>query len=269
MLTNLGQEGEGQRLMDLARLMPLADSQNRYQKLAGPLNSHGLVDAASTQWKLIVQHGNWTEEDVLGAVRDLGNKAEKDDLLAAAHYWEQMLLACLQAKFGFTQPEGYIHIPHLVQKTRVKALLSAGKVDEAIPMIKLAHRICPGDGGLIETVVPELEKSGHPELADQLFDQTHQIMTESCQLFAYSGRVRNDLAWMSARCNRRLDEALALARRAVELSPKTASYIDTLGEVHFRLGQVTVAIECAERCLEIEPDNAGYQKQLDRFRASQ
>jgi tetratricopeptide (TPR) repeat protein len=269
MLTNAGQENEGRRLMDLARLMPLADSKNRYQRLAEPLKSHRLMDDAVAQWTVIVQQGDWSEEDVLSAVRDLGNIAEEHDLLAAADYWEKMLLACLQVKFGFTQTEGYIHIPHLIQKTRAKALLTAGQVDAAIPIIQLAHSICPGDGEFIETVVPELEKSGRPELADQLFDRTYKIMAESCQLFTYSARARNDLAWMSARCNRRLDEALQFARRAIELSPKTASYIDTLGEVHFRRGEVAEAIECGERCLEIEPDNEGYQKQLDRFRASQ
>jgi tetratricopeptide (TPR) repeat protein len=227
------------------------------------------MDDAVAQWTVIVQQGDWSEEDVLSAVRDLGNIAEEHDLLAAADYWEKMLLACLQVKFGFTQTEGYIHIPHLIQKTRAKALLTAGQVDAAIPMIQLALSICPGDSEFIETVVPELEKSGRPELADQLFDRTYKIMAESCQLFTYSARARNDLAWMSARCNRRLDEALQFARRAIELSPKTASYIDTLGEVHFRRGEVAEAIECGERCLEIEPGNEGYQKQLDRYRASQ
>lgn len=269
MLVNAGQEEAGRRLMDLARLMPLADSENRYQQLAGPLKSHQLMDDAVAQWQLVVQQGDWSEEEVLSAVRDLGNASEKDNLLAAADYWEKMLLACLQLKFGFTQTEGYIHIPHLVHKTRARALLATGKVDEAIPIIQLAHKICPGDGDFIESVVPELEKHGRPELADQLFDQSYEIMAESCKLFAYSARTRNDLAWMSARCNRRLDEALQYARAAVELSPETASYIDTLGEVHFRRGEIVEAIASAEHCLELEPGNTGYQKQLDRFRAAQ
>ena len=269
MLANAGQREEGQRVMELARLMPLAASQDRYQNLAGPLKSHQMIDEAIAQWKLVAQQGNWSEEDVLSAVRDLGNVFEERDLLAAADYWEQMLLACLQLKFGFTQTEGYIHIPHLVHKTRARGLIAAGQMDDAIPVIKLAQRICPGDGDFIERIVPELEKSGRPELADRLFKQTYDIMAESCQLFTYSARVRNDLAWMSARCNRRLDEALQLARQAVEFSPKTASYIDTLGEVHFRRGELAEAIGCAERCLEIEPGNTAFQKQLDRFRAAE
>jgi len=269
MLANAGQEEAGARLMDLARLMPLADSENRYEQLAGALKSRQLQDDAVAQWKLVARQGDWSEVDMLSAVRDLGNACEPDDPLAAAAYWEQMLLACLQLKFGFTQTEGYIHIPHLVHKTRARALLAAGKVDDAIPIVKLAHGICPGDGEFIESVVPELEKAGRPELADQLFQRTYDIMAESCQLFATSARVRNDLAWMSARCNRRLDEALQLAQAAIELAPTTASYIDTLGEVHFRRGELVEAVQCAERCLEIEPGNAVYQKQLDRFRAAQ
>ncbi len=269
MLANAGQQEEGDRLMELARLMPLANAQNRYQQLARPLKSHQLMDDAVAQWELIVQQGNWTEEEVLSSVRDLGNAVESRDLLAAARYWEKMLLACLQLKFGFTQPAGYIQIPYLVHKTRARGLLARGSVDEALPVIKLAHAICPGDGDLIERIVPDLEAAGHPELADRLFDRSYEIMEESCRLFAHSARVRNDLAWMSARCNRRLDEALQLAQEAIEFSPRTASYIDTLGEVHFRRGEIVKATACAERCLELEPGNAGYQQQLDRFRGSQ
>ncbi len=269
MLANAGRADEGRQLMELARLMPLADSEARYQQLAAPLKSHQLGDEAARQWKLIAEQGIQADEEVLSAVRDLGNVAERTDPLAAADYWERMLLACLQLKFRFVHSKGYIQIPYLVHKTRGRGLLAAERTDQAVTSIERAHRICPGDGGLVELVVPALEAAGRPELADQLFDKTYEIMAASSRLFAHSSVIRNDLAWMSARCNRRLDEALQLAEAAVEFSPRTASYIDTLGEVHFRRGELTEAIACAERCLEIEPDNRGYQKQLDRFRASQ
>ena len=70
---------------------------------------------------------------------------------------------------------------------------------------------------------------------------------------------------MSARCGRRLKEALKYSQKAVELEPGNAGYIDTLGEVFFRLGQREKAIEYAKKCLEVSPDNEHFQKQLKRF----
>ena len=45
-------------------------------------------------------------------------------------------------------------------------------------------------------------------------------------------------------------EALALARKAVEIEPYNAAYQDTLGGVFYRLGRFPEAVACLERNLE-------------------
>ena len=67
-------------------------------------------------------------------------------------------------------------------------------------------------------------------------------------------------------CNRDLDEALTHAKKAVEVAPKTAGYIDTLAEVYFRKqgpGQGAGADEAVRQALE--PTNPYFRKQLERF----
>ena len=52
----------------------------------------------------------------------------------------------------------------------------------------------------------------------------------------------NGYAWFLATHGRKLEKALEVARRAVELSPKAPHILDTLAECHFRLGQFEDAV---------------------------
>jgi TPR repeat protein len=65
----------------------------------------------------------------------------------------------------------------------------------------------------------------------------------------YPGAM-NNLAWMLATNQDRLDEALELARRAVDLQP-TPTFIDTLGYVHFQRGEYDEAVAAYERSLSM------------------
>ena len=66
-------------------------------------------------------------------------------------------------------------------------------------------------------------------------------------------------------CNRDLDDALTHAKKAVEVAPKTAGYIDTLAEVYFRKTDRAKALELMKQCAALEPTNPYYRKQLERF----
>ena len=121
---------------------------------------------------------------------------------------------------------------------------------------------------MAEDLVPELEAAGCQQAADELFDAIYVHIREICEDFPRSALQQNNLAWTAARCNRQLDEALKFAQRAVQLEPREVAYLDTLGEVQFRLGNVSAALQCADQCLEREPDNEHYQRQQIRFRAA-
>ena len=58
---------------------------------------------------------------------------------------------------------------------------------------------------------------------------------------------RNALAYRWAQNNRKLDEALALAKRAVALEGDVAAFLDTLGWVHYKRGEFAQAIRWLER----------------------
>lgn len=72
-------------------------------------------------------------------------------------------------------------------------------------------------------------------------------------------------AWELAIRDLMLDEAIAMARQAVELAPDDSNIRDTLAEALYRNGQVSEAVEQAEKALELDPENVYLQEQLARF----
>ena len=267
MLAQLGQLEEAEKWMRLAKLLPLADAQLRFDGLGKMLSTRKHAAEAIEQWSLTLRHGLSTEKPVLDAASELGRISQRTDPLLATQYWRQILWSCL-GRFRFTQTEGYIHMPYLIEKTVIEQQIAAKDYSAVVARARRTLAICPGDGNLVEQLVPILKEAGQPQLADELFNQAYDIIEANCRLFAQSASCRNDLAWLAARCDRRLDEALRYAKQATELAPDRASYLDTLAEVHFRRGELTEAVAVSQRCLTLDPNNRYFQDQAARFRAA-
>ena len=82
------------------------------------------------------------------------------------------------------------------------------------------------------------------------------------------GDARNDLAWMFATENIRLEEAEELARQAVAASPETANRIDTLAWVLHQTGRNEEALPLSERAIELESGTAVYSEHLVAIRTA-
>ena len=63
----------------------------------------------------------------------------------------------------------------------------------------------------------------------------------------------NYLGYWWADQGRNLDEAITLIERAVELRPNSGYFVDSLGWVHFRLGDAETAVQFLEQATELEP----------------
>jgi tetratricopeptide (TPR) repeat protein len=72
----------------------------------------------------------------------------------------------------------------------------------------------------------------------------------------------NNLAWMAAEQKRRPDDALAWARKAVELAPKSPAVRDTLAWVHRNRGELKEAQSVLEKAASMSPPHAGVQYRL-------
>jgi predicted Zn-dependent protease len=224
---------------------------------------------ALQQFELLLHTSESQNGRYIEASKQVGNLVHGTDELRAADCWETMLLCCLKPNWGFVENGGYVQIPQLVHKSRAKGLIKAGRIENAVQEAWTSHRTAPANTELAEEVFPLLMAAGREEDANAIFDQTANHLRELTRQFPRCATFHNNTAWLFARCGRHLDEALTHARQATNLEPGRTSYVDTLAEVHFQLGQYAEAIRCAEQCVRAEPRNTHYRSQLERFRSMQ
>lgn len=72
----------------------------------------------------------------------------------------------------------------------------------------------------------------------------------------------NNYAYSLAERETQLEEALAMAQQAVELAPRQASFLDTLGWVHYKLGNLYDARTWMERAVETGEASAAVYEHL-------
>jgi tetratricopeptide (TPR) repeat protein len=77
----------------------------------------------------------------------------------------------------------------------------------------------------------------------------------------------NQLAWLVGNTEGDVDEALRFAHKAIELSPESGAYYDTLAHVYFGRGDFQNAVKYQARAAELEPHSGMIARQLEVFRA--
>ena len=131
-------------------------------------------------------------------------------------------------------------------------------------LIRVVHRCVPSDIEFPILFVPKADKFLGAEVANRWFNLFYEPMLRHLEEFPDDHLVGNNAAWLAASCNRHLEKAKQLAEK-VTVSEPTSTYLDTLAEVEFRLGNVDRAIELSERCKALEPKSQHHRDQLKRF----
>jgi tetratricopeptide (TPR) repeat protein len=129
---------------------------------------------------------------------------------------------------------------------RANLLVRAGEGEKAVALAEAALRAFPGHVGLSQVRASALDQAGR-----------HR---ESLQWYAARSGARpwdpealNNHAYQLALAGEKLALALRMSTRAVAERP-VAAYLDTLGWVHFRRGQLPLAREWLERALALGPE---------------
>ncbi|MCL4206910.1 MAG: tetratricopeptide repeat protein [Pirellulaceae bacterium] len=77
--------------------------------------------------------------------------------------------------------------------------------------------------------------------------------------------ANNQLAWLISNTEGDYDEALRCSLRSLELRPKTAGYLDTLGRCYFAKGDYEKAVQVQTQAVELEPFSGQIRRQLELF----
>jgi hypothetical protein len=267
-LVEAGKEKEGKLLMELAHDLPLADAAARY-RFARELDKRGFADAAQEECQLIVRINGydepWFTEEALKALGQ--NARAKKDYAKASDAYARALLCHLHAEAEYRFTTGNLVVPCSYHYNRALAALAAGKLDEMKGAIQTCLALLPGDINLAIYLLPDLEKQGHKKEAAELFDKVWAVHESLCKDHPKSAWGHNNLAWLSVRCRRNLDQGLKHAKTAVELSPDNAGYLDTLAEAHFQNGDKDKALELIKKCISLDPKYSYFGRQLKRIEA--
>lgn len=264
----LGQAGnkpEGTRLMELAHWISLGDEGAR-TRFSDDL-SRRTFDADSRHEMELIVATSWFRSHYVGNVmlRVARIKARKKEYATAALFYEKDVISLFRTSAHFVEPKAYLTVPEIARMYRAKGLLGAGKIDEAMAEVRAGLEALPGNVEMAIGFVPELERAGKKKEADEVYTKVKAAFEGAIKDYGSSPDLRNSLAWTMVNCNRDLDDALKHAEKAVEKSPKSAGYIDTLAEIHFRKKDRTKALELMKKCVALDPGNPYYRKQLERF----
>jgi len=262
-LTKTGAPAEGERLMKLAEVLPLHDASTR-AFLASAMEDRGHAEAAHRQWEFILNVGRPGGWELDQAAQSLAGSLGESNPARAAHLWRRLALRGVEPHTSFGAVRHYITLPAMVHRCQARAALAKAEYETAVKQINIVANLAPGDTTVALDFVPPLDAAGQTEAADQVFGRLYNYHDALCHSYPRSAMHLNNLAWMCAKCDRRLDEAFAKSNKAVNLDPKPA-YLDTLAELHFMRGETEEAIALEKRCIELDPDEPIYREQLDRF----
>jgi tetratricopeptide (TPR) repeat protein len=198
--------------------------------------------------------------------------ARNGDDETAAGYLERAMHVKRANNMDFSAPSrrGDDDILAEIHWRRARAAAARGDNAAANARVKSLLQLLPTNTDLTISMIEWLKQSKRHADAKVLFDKVH--IQSSAKLEAAPDEdkagMKNDLAWLCARVDERLADAVKLAREAVDAQPDNAAFLDTLAEACFRAGQVDEAIAHEQRALELEPDNAFMKEQIARFRAA-
>ena len=118
---------------------------------------------------------------------------------------------------------------------------------EAVSVLTEALKTHPRDEELLYALGTVLERSGDTP-------QALARMRELLEVNPRNAAALNFIGYTLADHGEQLEEAERLVRRALAIHPDSGAYLDSLGWVQFRRGDVVRAASTLERAVELEPD---------------
>lgn len=141
----------------------------------------------------------------------------------------------------------------VLDKDRAVLLRYAGSIarqnnlyDEAVRYFEAALRTGEESNFTYRNLGISFERLGQTQKAEDAFLKALELNPDDATTLNYIGY------WWADE-SRRLDEALAFIRRAVELRPSSGYFADSLGWVYFRLGRYAEAVDWLEKAIQLAP----------------
>lgn len=139
--------------------------------------------------------------------------------------------------------------------------------ERSMEMLTRCHSFFPAGGWLADHFYPALRRANLVEVHDQFFEGSWKVMSDLTTRYPNSEQILNTSAWLAARAVSRLPEAEVMSRKALELNPDQAAYLDTLAEIYFARKDRKSAIKWSKKAVNFSPGDAMIRRQYERFLA--
>jgi tetratricopeptide (TPR) repeat protein len=268
----------GEAIADVALLMSGTSAEDHYA--AGRfLLAHRWNAAAEHELKWCLALSDGDDVNVYFQLSSLAD--ERTDDLNAARYLETGLQKLTNSggmtqvnRFGkrvpWTPDQAWAEVYwHYLRAARDSGDIAAAKANlEKLLGTDDGATTLRNSPGMAADIVPAVAASGRTDLANSMFDSAYTALNDQVIKAPDDAMAKNNLAWLCACCDKRLDDAKRLADAAVAASPDEGACLDTQAEVYFRMGKASEAVTIETKALQARPDDVYMARQLKRFQAA-
>ncbi len=254
---------ELEREIRLTLCSPSARLRSSVAEYLGELEETSLAMEAFERVLPMAMFGNDEQTGLYDVARSYAPLARKTQPEEAARWFDLAVGGTLDS-IDF-RPGAYITLPLFVRRWAIEAAIEREDFAEVQRHAERILQLDPLDIDFAERLLPEMRTRGMAELADQILDRILDRGVEYGRQFPFDAMTCNNLAWVAAMNQRRLDEALELAEFAVFAEPESAIYRDTLAEVLFLLGRKQEALQVEQGCLLDDPGQWHLHEQIEKY----
>ncbi len=156
--------------------------------------------------------------------------AEQDSLLKATETYQK----ALEKVYDTTEVYFFMGITYS----------RANQTEKAVEIFNKALTSKPKDARILMALSSTYDRAGN-------FQQAVTTLEEVLKLDSTNVEALNNLGYILADNNQRLEEAYEMIKKAVEKDPSNGAYLDSYGWVLFKLGKIKEAEEKIKKALEI------------------
>src|SRR5258708_11291750 len=113
----------------------------------------------------------------------------------AAKLYDKDVVSLFRTGATFVDAKAYLTVPELARTYRARAMLVAGKIDDALAEARTGLAVLPGNIELGLGLVPDLDKAGKKKEADEIYGQIKTAYEGALKDYGSSADLRNSLAW--------------------------------------------------------------------------
>lgn len=249
-LVRAGRKKEADEVLHQLDMRSL-DEPMKLRGLAYNLETWGAREEAAIYWKRLAITGspadlNWQYSVAQG----VGYARERGDWRVAASFAEVLALGYLRSETTLlVNPVSYLRARFTADMYRGLAMIAEDDVRSGRELLEASFEMLIGDGMLADDFFPLIRGAGLVEFHDRSFARGYQRINESIRAYPRAHNTYNSAAWLASRASRELDDALGKIRKALEMRPRQAAYLDTMAEVWFAKGDRERAVEWSRKAV--------------------